>query len=78
MTYASEFTGNPKIEANGFGVTDMKVAVGLGRKACYDTPAVYVGKGISFDYFSQEIGGPLSGFLSNSVEISHIGSREYP
>jgi hypothetical protein len=33
VCFAAELVGEPEVDANGLGVTDVKVAVGLGRKA---------------------------------------------
>ncbi len=39
---ATKLSRNTEIEADGFGVSDMQIAVGLGRKTCMNSPIVFV------------------------------------
>ena len=48
--------GQTEIQANGFGMPDMKVAVGFGRKARDDTAAVFPGSAVRCDDLTDEIG----------------------
>jgi hypothetical protein len=49
--------GNPEIEADGLGVSDMGIAVGLRRKARGDAPLMLAGSQIFVDNIPDEIRG---------------------
>ena len=40
VTYTSEFLGNTEVHANGFGMSDVEIAVGLGRESGLETSSV--------------------------------------
>ncbi len=55
---AAELVGESEIDADGLGVADVEVAVGLGRKAGLDDGvAVLFGADILGDDVAEEVGG---------------------
>jgi hypothetical protein len=56
MTYPVIVPRQAEIEANAFGMTDMQVAVGFGRKACFNPSVPLAGKIVFFDDIAYEIG----------------------
>jgi hypothetical protein len=58
---AAEFVGQTKVDADGLGVADVEVAVGLGRKAGLDDGiAVLFGAYILGDLIAEEVRGSAS------------------
>ncbi len=56
--FPAEFGGKTEIQTDGFGVADVEVAVGLGRKAgLNDCVAVFFGVDVFGDDVAEEIGG---------------------
>ncbi len=65
--FAAELVGEAEVDADGLGVADVEVAVGLGRKAGLDVGvAVFFGAHVFGDDVAEEVGGSgvsgLSGF----------------
>src|SRR6185312_13832706 len=69
---AAELRGNAEIERNRLGVADMKIAVGLGRKARHDALVLSGGK-ILRDDIAEEIAAGLGGGLDL---VGHGCSKE--
>ncbi len=58
--FAAELVGEAEVDADGFGVADVEVAVGLGRKAGLDLGvAVLFGAHILGDHVAEEVGGDV-------------------
>ena len=57
MADAAVFGGEPEVQADRFGMTDMQVAIGLGRKAGDDAPAVFARAQVLGDDVAQKIRG---------------------
>ena len=56
--FAAELVGEAEVDADGLGVADVEVAVGLGRKAGLDDGvAVLFGADILGDDVAEEVGG---------------------
>jgi hypothetical protein len=56
VALAAEFLGDAEVEADGLGVADVEVAVGLGREARDDPPAVFPAALVFGDDGANEIG----------------------
>ena len=54
---ATKFGGDPEVEADGFGMADVQVAVGLGREARDDAAAVEAGRHVGRNNFADEVPG---------------------
>src|SRR5580698_10899609 len=54
VTLAAELAGNAEIQADGFRVADMQIAVGLGRETCYGR-LVFARRDVLADGFTDEI-----------------------
>ena len=57
IALAAEFIGEPEIQADRLGVADVEVAVGFGRKARVDAPAVLSIPDVLNDNVTDEVGG---------------------
>ena len=58
---AAELVGETEVEADGFGVSNMQVAVGLRREASLHTSVVLVGLQIFGYAIAKEVGGTRLG-----------------
>ena len=58
--FAAEFRGETEVQADGFGMADMQIAVGFGRKPSVDTALVLVRFQIVEDDVANEVGGPAA------------------
>src|SRR6185437_2755822 len=56
MTYSVIVPRQAEIETNAFGMTDVQIAVGFGRKACFNPSIPLAGKIVFFDDIAYEIG----------------------
>ena len=56
VALAAELRGHAEVQADGLGVADVQIAVGLRRKARVDAPAVLVGFEVVDDDVADEIG----------------------
>ena len=75
---AVELVGKPEVDADGFRVADVQVAVGLGRKAGLYASVVLVGLDIFADAVAQEIGSARFGSgacvrLRGNIRRFHTG-----
>ena len=61
VALAGEFLGQPEIEADGLGVADVQVAVGLRRKARMDAPGPFAGAHVLVDDLADEVPGRSRG-----------------
>ena len=58
VAFAVELAGEAEVEADGFGVADVEVAVGLGWEAGVDATGVFTGGEIGDDDVADEVGRP--------------------
>jgi hypothetical protein len=76
VCFAAELVGEAEIDADGLGVADVKVAVGLGRKArLYYGVAVLFGAHVLGDLVTEEVGGGGGGLgwcgLAFQIRVGH-------
>jgi len=57
MTPAAEIGGQPEIHTDGLGMTDMEIAVRLGRKAGDHLAAVLAGLNVGFNNLADKMPG---------------------
>ena len=67
--------GDPEIEADGFGVSDMGISVRFGRKAGGHPALMFVGSEVFFDDVPDKIG---RGRSIGVVHVSHFLSAPFP
>ena len=67
--FAAEFRGEAEVQADGFGVPDVQIAVRLRRKARLDAPAVLVGFQIVEDDLANKIRARRRGFGRRLLRI---------
>ena len=56
VCFAAELRGQTEVQADGFGVPDMEVAVGFGRESRVDAPTILIGFQVFEDDLANEIG----------------------